>query len=680
MVNTRTSGEHLEPFKDNPEKLFHKKSDNLSEQVDKGIEGKIVLADMAIVPTLRDDVAVSIANLGHSCMVYPNPATGKSGSFEIKQNLLMRLPIFHDLPTEEPNQHLSRFLTIVENMGPDLADPQILKMKAFPFSLDGAALDWLEEFPLGYITSWEKLAQEFLQKFYPATRVMNMRSQIAGLRQNATKTYAEYYARFQKLQKICPQHGFSKGSLLHFFYQGLLEGEKIHLNSAAQGVNQGAGSDQRLSKIKENIEKLSALMLSGKTPKAQVCGICSTPGHFIDACPTSMDPSYEDVNAVGFANQGGNQFSNTYNPRWRDHPNLRYGNTSNALNGFQFQNTSTPPGFQQRGQGSQNMGGDSNIEKLMSKLVDGQMEMQKKCTTNSQDIKEIQKQLGDVIKKINQEHEPGRLPGTTHPNLKFEHVNIITTKSGRNVIPNRKVLENKVDMHRVERDPATEKASHNKKNEERDNSQAHEILHEKKNEAESEHKELEAQTSPKSTGKSFNSSNPVITNSRFDYVPFPARCAKLDIMATRIYERVDLRASQSWYHSYVRIKSCSRQISYSFSGESVGSSSDTDPSEAYMVIFSDSEDLSVQKIPAPPRAPPIVIDLTDSPLRVEDFGSPVTIVQPTDAIQTFTSLSDLTPIPSPVIPATEEIPVVLTPVRAKTRANNIHKYTRSQVI
>ncbi|XP_074337082.1 uncharacterized protein LOC141674260 [Apium graveolens] len=243
-------------------------------------------------------------------------------------------------------------------------------------------------------------------------------------------------------------------------------------------------------------------MLSGKTPKARVCGICSTPGHFTDACPTLMDPSYEDVNAVGFANQGGNQFSNTYNPRWRDHPNLRYGNTSNALNGFQFQNTSTPPGFQQRGKGSQNMGGDNNIEKLLSKLVDGQMEMQKQCTTNSQDIKEMQKQLGDVIKKINQEHEPGRLPRTTHPNLKFEHANIITTKS------------------------------------ESDDSQAHEILHEKKNEAESEHKELEAQTSPKSAGKSFNSSNPVITNSRFDYMPFPARLVqtKTSALETNILE------------------------------------------------------------------------------------------------------------------------------------------------
>ena len=191
---------------------------------------------MATILTLRDDVAVSIANIGHTCMVYPDPAEGKSKFFEIKQNLLMRLPIFHDLPTEEPNQHLSRFVTIVDCMGPNTADPQILKMKTFSFSLDGAALDWLEDLPMGFITSWEKLAQEVLQKFYPATRVMSMRSQIAGMQQYATETYTEYYARFQKLQKSCPQHGFTKRSLLHFFYQGLLEGEKRLFNSAARGT------------------------------------------------------------------------------------------------------------------------------------------------------------------------------------------------------------------------------------------------------------------------------------------------------------------------------------------------------------------------------------------------------------------------------------------------------------
>lgn len=55
-------------------------------------------------------------------MVYPDLVEGKSSNFKLKQNLLMRLPVFHDLLTEEPNQHLSRFVTIVECMRPDMTD------------------------------------------------------------------------------------------------------------------------------------------------------------------------------------------------------------------------------------------------------------------------------------------------------------------------------------------------------------------------------------------------------------------------------------------------------------------------------------------------------------------------------------------------------------------------------
>ena len=48
----------------------------------------------------------------------------------------------------------------------------------------------------------------------------------------------------------------------------------------------------------------------------------------------------------------------------------------------------------------------------------------------------------------------------------------------------------------------------------------------------------------------------------------------------------------------------------------VDSSSDADPSEDYMIISSDSEDSSIQILPSPPRPPPVIIDLTMSPLLV----------------------------------------------------------------
>ena len=108
------------------------------------------------------------------------------------------MPIFNGLPSEEPNRHLSRFQFIVESMAPEKADLQILKMRAFPFSLEGAAQDWLDELPSGHIDSWDRLTEEFLHKFYPPTRVMNTRREITGIRQKPSETFAEYYARFSE--------------------------------------------------------------------------------------------------------------------------------------------------------------------------------------------------------------------------------------------------------------------------------------------------------------------------------------------------------------------------------------------------------------------------------------------------------------------------------------------------
>ena len=108
------------------------------------------------------------------------------------------MPIFNGLPSEEPNRHLSRFQFIVESMAPEKDDLQILKMRAFPFSLEGAAQDWLDELPSGHIDSWDKLTEEFLHKFYPPTRVMNTRREITGIRQKPSETFTEYYALISK--------------------------------------------------------------------------------------------------------------------------------------------------------------------------------------------------------------------------------------------------------------------------------------------------------------------------------------------------------------------------------------------------------------------------------------------------------------------------------------------------
>jgi len=86
----------------------------------------------------------------------------------------------------------------------------------------------------------------------------------------------------------------------------------------------------------------------GNVQQMKICSMCSLQGHTSDMCPTMQEDYIEQVHAVdgGFNGQPQRKhdpFSNIYNPGWRDHQNLCYGNPPQQGNqGRQFH----PHGFQ----------------------------------------------------------------------------------------------------------------------------------------------------------------------------------------------------------------------------------------------------------------------------------------------------------------------------------------------
>ncbi|RDX72328.1 hypothetical protein CR513_48206, partial [Mucuna pruriens] len=54
-------------------------------------------------------------------------------------------------------------------------------MKAFPFSLDGAAKDWLY-LQLALFNTWGDMKRTFLEKFFPASRTASIRKEICWIR------------------------------------------------------------------------------------------------------------------------------------------------------------------------------------------------------------------------------------------------------------------------------------------------------------------------------------------------------------------------------------------------------------------------------------------------------------------------------------------------------------------
>jgi len=106
-----------------------------------------------------------------------------------------------------------------------------------------------------------------------------------------------------------------------------------------------------ISNLESKVNDLTSLVHSlacGNVQQVKVCSICSLQGHASNMCPTMQEDYIEQAHAIDGAFNGQPQrkydpFSNTYNPGWRDHPNLRYCNPSQPGNqGRQFH----PYGFQ----------------------------------------------------------------------------------------------------------------------------------------------------------------------------------------------------------------------------------------------------------------------------------------------------------------------------------------------
>ncbi|KAF7824380.1 hypothetical protein G2W53_022524 [Senna tora] len=147
---------------------------------------------------------------------------------------------------------------------PKVTEEQI-KLRAFPFSLDGAAKEWLFYLPAGSITSWEGMMRLFLDRYFPSSRVINVRRDICGIKQKGTETLFDYWERFKKLCASCPQHDTPEQSLLHYFYEGLLPTERSKIDSASGGSME----DKTPTEARKLIDTMAATSRKPQPPPSQ---------------------------------------------------------------------------------------------------------------------------------------------------------------------------------------------------------------------------------------------------------------------------------------------------------------------------------------------------------------------------------------------------------------------------
>jgi hypothetical protein len=102
-------------------------------------------------------------------------------NFELKSGFIHLLRTFNGLAGENPHTHLKEFHMVCVGMKPNGVDEEQVKLKAFPFSLKGEAKAWFFSILSGSIRTWNAMKKIFLEKYFPASRVANIRKEICGI-------------------------------------------------------------------------------------------------------------------------------------------------------------------------------------------------------------------------------------------------------------------------------------------------------------------------------------------------------------------------------------------------------------------------------------------------------------------------------------------------------------------
>ncbi|KAK4411813.1 hypothetical protein Sango_0254300 [Sesamum angolense] len=195
----------------------------------------------------------------------------------------------------------------------------------------------------------------------------------------AGESLFEYWGRFNELVKSCPHHQIPDHLLIQLFYEGVSSMDRKLIDAASGGAlfnktptearnlisimasnSQQFGTryddpprksnevsiaafDDRLNELTSLVKKIAV----ERTQHVKACDIRTSSKHITDMCPKFQETPTEDVDAVGgFSEQQQRRydpFSNTYNPGWKDHPNLSYGAQSQNFQRPQYRPPMPPP-------------------------------------------------------------------------------------------------------------------------------------------------------------------------------------------------------------------------------------------------------------------------------------------------------------------------------------------------
>ncbi|KAL5574401.1 hypothetical protein UlMin_023998 [Ulmus minor] len=371
---------------------------------------------------LRDYAAPNVAGTTSGIR---RPAV-QANNFEIKPSFIQMVQSnqFGGMSKDDPNAHIAYFLEVCDLYKINGVSDDAVRLRVFPFSLRDRAKEWLNSVPSESITTWDELVHKFLSKFFPPAKTAKLRNEITSFTQYDQESLYEAWERFKEMLRKCPHHGIPIWLQVSTFYNGLVSNYRAMIDAAAGGCLMGKTPEEAhelLEVMAENNNQWHSERVIAKRPAAVneidsvnvLSAQCQVGNPF--ASPNSEQAKY----VSNFQRPQHNPYSNTYNPGWRNHPNLSWGNNQGG--------SKPSSSFHQPQEKKQ-----SDLEEILGKFIE-----ETRANFRNQEAinRDIQNQLGQLSKQI-AERSQGSLPSDTiNPK---EHAKAITLRSGKEVEKPRK--------------------------------------------------------------------------------------------------------------------------------------------------------------------------------------------------------------------------------------------------
>ena len=159
-------------------------------------------------------------------------------NFELKPALITMVQQhqFTGHPTEDPNEHLGRFLIMANTVKLNGVRPEVIKLHLFPFSLRDIVATWYESLPYGSVDTWEELVEAYLGRFCPLSRTSKRRREIIVFQQGEDESLYIARERFKRLLKRCPMHGIDLKTHMDIVYHALNDTSKDIIDASCCGA------------------------------------------------------------------------------------------------------------------------------------------------------------------------------------------------------------------------------------------------------------------------------------------------------------------------------------------------------------------------------------------------------------------------------------------------------------